>query len=126
MWIEICENSRPLVIIRMIRVIDMKIFNGDPFRHITGVAEIMLTGIRSADQGGAGWFAARGHEGTVADNEFSLPCAAIVGAQVDKTSAADGGVLHSKRSASDRIDSHVTKRRVADGGICNAHVRIKS
>ncbi len=110
----------------MIRVVDMKIFNGDPFWHVTGVAEIMLTGIRSADQGDAGWSATRGYEGTVADNEFSLPCAAIVGAQVNKTSSADCCVLHGKGPASDRVDSHVSQGRVADGGISNAHVSIKS
>ena len=49
LWIEICENSRPLVVLRMIGVIDMKGFDGDPFRHITGVAEIMLPGIGTAD-----------------------------------------------------------------------------
>src|SRR5690606_621851 len=94
LWIEICENSRPLVIFRMIGVVDFKIFNGDPFRHITGVAEIMLTGIRSVDQGSAGGSAACGHENAVADNEFSLPCTAIVGAQVDEAPSSDGGVLH--------------------------------
>ena len=39
LWIEICKNGGPLVILRMIGVIDMKVFNGDPFRHITGVAK---------------------------------------------------------------------------------------
>ena len=38
LWIEICKNSRPLVILRMISIVDMKIFNNDPFRHITSVA----------------------------------------------------------------------------------------
>jgi len=68
----------------MTGVVDMKIFNCDPFRHITGVAKIMLTGIRSIYQGGAGWPAACGHENAIADNEFSLPCTTIVGAQVDE------------------------------------------
>ena len=52
--IEICKNGRTLVILRMIGVIDMKGFDGDPFRHVTGVAEIMLPGIRTAYQACAG------------------------------------------------------------------------
>jgi len=41
-WIEFCKNGRPLVVLRMFGVVDTQIFDGDPFRHITGVAEIML------------------------------------------------------------------------------------
>jgi len=83
LWIEICKNGGTLVILRMIGVIDMKGFDGDPFRHITGVAEIMLPGIGTADQAGTGRPASGRHENTVADDEFSLPCTAVVGAQVD-------------------------------------------
>ena len=107
--IEICKNSWPLVILRMIGVVDIKIFNGNPFRHITGVAEIMLTGIRSAYQASTGWTVASGHENAVADNEFSLPCTAVVGAQVDETPSADGGVLHGKGPAAYGIDSHMSQ-----------------
>lgn len=49
LWIEIGENSRALIILRMIGVVDLKIFNGDMLRHIAGVAKIMLTGIGSTD-----------------------------------------------------------------------------
>jgi hypothetical protein len=48
LMIEICEYRWSLVIIRMIGVVNVKIFDGDSFWHITCVAEIMLTGIRSA------------------------------------------------------------------------------
>lgn len=47
-WIEIGKNGRPLVVIRMFGIVDLKVFDGDPFRHITGIAEIMLTGIGTA------------------------------------------------------------------------------
>ena len=40
--IEIGENGRPLVILRMVGIIDMKIFNDDPFRHIAWIAEVVL------------------------------------------------------------------------------------
>ena len=40
--IEICEYSGTLVILGMIGVVDPEVFNCDPFRHITGVTEIML------------------------------------------------------------------------------------
>ena len=125
LWIEICENSRTLVICRMIGVVDTKIFNSDPFRHITCIAEIMLTGIRSTYQAGAGWSAVRGHEDTVADNEFSLPCTAIVGTQVDEAPSADGGVLHRQGPAANGIDSHMSQGRVPDGGIGNSLVSIE-
>ena len=42
LWIEICKNGGTLVILRMIGVVDMKVFDCNPFRHITGVAEIVL------------------------------------------------------------------------------------
>ena len=41
--IKICEDCRTLIILGMIGVVDIKIFNGDPFWHITDVTEIMLT-----------------------------------------------------------------------------------
>ncbi len=83
LWIEIRKNGGTLVILRVIGVIDMKGFDGDPFRHITGVSEIMLPGIGTADQAGIGRSASGRHENSVADDEFSLPCTAVVGAQVD-------------------------------------------
>jgi hypothetical protein len=107
--IEICENSRPLVILRMIGVVDIKIVNGDPFRHMTGVAEVMLTGIRSTYQASAGSSATCGHENAIADKDFSLPGTAVVGAQVDEAPSADGGVLHGKGPAAYCIDSHVSQ-----------------
>ena len=57
LWIEVGENSRAPVILRMIGVVDPDVFNGDAFRHITGIAKIVLTGIRSAYQDGTGVFA---------------------------------------------------------------------
>jgi len=72
-WIEICKNSRPLVVLRMFGVVDRQVFYCDPFRHVTGVAEIMLPGIESADQTGTGRTAASRHKNAVADEEFSLP-----------------------------------------------------
>ena len=44
-WIEICKYGGTLVVLRMFGVVDVKVFDCDPFRHITGVAEIMLSGI---------------------------------------------------------------------------------
>ena len=76
--IEICKNGGTQVIFRMIGVIDMKGFNGDPFRHIASVSEIMLPGIGTTNQAGTGWSASGRHENTVADDDFSLPCTAIV------------------------------------------------
>jgi len=87
----------------MVGVVDMEFFDGDPFRHITGVAEIMLPGIGSSDQARAGWCAACGHENAVADEDFSLPRAAVVGAQVDEAPSADGGVLHGEDPAADGV-----------------------
>jgi len=78
----------------MIGVVDVKIFNGDPIWHITGVAKIMLTGIGTTDQAGTGWSASGRHENAVADDEFSLPCTAVISAQIDEVPTADGGVLH--------------------------------
>ena len=83
LWIEICKNGGTLVIFRVIGVIDMKGFDGDPFRHITGVSKIMLPGIGTTNQAGTGRTASGRHENTVADDEFSLPCTAVVGTQVD-------------------------------------------
>ena len=62
----------------MIGVVDMEILNGDPFWHIAGIAEIMLTGIRSTYQGSAGWSAACWDKDAVADNKLSLPGTAVV------------------------------------------------
>lgn len=105
--IEVRENSRSGVILRVTGVVNLKIFNGDSFWHVTRVSEIMKAGIRSVDQGGAGGFTARGYEYTVADYKFSLPGAAVIGAQVDEASSAYGTVLYGKGSAPDGIDSHV-------------------
>ena len=49
-------------------VIDMKGFDGDPLRHITGISKIMLAGIGTTDQAGAGGAASGGHENTVAND----------------------------------------------------------
>lgn len=103
----------------------MKIFNGDPFRHIAGIAKIMLTGIRSAYQARAGWPATCGYENAVADNEFSPPCTSVVGAQVDEAPSADRGVLHSKGSGAYSIDSHMSQGRAADGSIGYSHVGVE-
>ena len=94
LWIDICKNCGTLVILRMIGVIDMKVFNGDPFWHITGVAEIMLPGIETAYQAGTGRSASGRHENAVADEDFSLPCTAVIAAQVDEVPPVDSGVLH--------------------------------
>ncbi len=109
LWIEICKNSRTLVILRMIGVVDAKIFNCDPFRHITGVAEIMLTGIRTADQAGTGRTAPGRNENTLAYNEFSLPGTAIVGAKINKGPSVDGAILHGEDPGANGIDSHVSQ-----------------
>ena len=93
-WIKITKNGWPLVIFGMIGIVNLQVFNRDRFRHITGVAEIMLTRIRSADQGCAAASTTCGDENAVAYNDFSLPCAAIVGAQVDEASSADGGIFY--------------------------------
>lgn len=82
-WIEICKYGWTIVIIRMIGVVDPEVFDCDPFRHITGVAEIMLPGIGTAYQVGTCFSAACRYENAVADEEFSLPCTTVVGTQID-------------------------------------------
>jgi len=109
LWIDICKNGRPLVILRMTGVIDMKIFDCDPFRHITGVAEIMLSGIRTADQTGTYRSASCRYENAIADDEFSLPCTSVIAAQVDECPPADGRVLQGKGPCAYGIDSHVSQ-----------------
>ncbi len=124
-WIKIFKNGRTLIVLRMIRVIDMKIFDDYPFRHKTGIAEIMLPGIGSADQAGTGGSAACWHENAIADDEFSLPRTAVVGAQIDEGSSVDGGILQGKGPAADGVYSLVPQGRVADGGTGNSHVGIE-
>jgi len=124
-WIKICKNGGALIILRMIGVIDVKRVDGDLVRHITGVPKIMLAGIETADQAGAGLSTSCGHENTVTDNEFSLPCTAIIRSQVDEIPSVDGGILHSEDTTAYGIDSHVPQGRVADGGIGNPHVSIE-
>lgn len=65
--IEICKYGGTLVVIRLFGVVDMEVFDCDPFRHITGVAEIMLPGIGSADQADTCRSAACRYENAVAD-----------------------------------------------------------
>ena len=43
LWIDIFKNGWAIVIRRILRIIDTKVFNGDAVRHITGIAEIMLS-----------------------------------------------------------------------------------
>jgi len=107
--IEICKYGRTLVVIRMFGVVDPEVFDCDPFRHITGVAEIVLPGIGSTDQTGTCRFAACRYENAIADQEFSLPGAAIVGTEIDKISSIDGAIFHSKGSAANGINSLVTE-----------------
>ena len=78
LWIEICKNGRAPAVLRMVRVVDLEVFDGYPFRHITGVAKIMLPGIGSPDQAGTGRSVSGGYKNAVADEKFSLPRAAIV------------------------------------------------
>ena len=40
--IEIGKYGGTLVVVRMIGVVDMQVFDGDPFGHVTGIAKIML------------------------------------------------------------------------------------
>jgi hypothetical protein len=47
--IKIREDGRPRVILRVVRVIDTKIFNHDACRHIAGIPKIMLAPIRSTN-----------------------------------------------------------------------------
>ena len=91
----------------MFGVVDMKFFDGDPLRHITGVAEIMLSGIGSADQAGAFCPAVSRHENAVADDEFSLPRTSVIRAQIDEVSTVDGGILDGKSPAANGIYSLV-------------------
>jgi len=93
----------------MVGVVDFKVFDDNPFRHITGVPEIMLPGIRTADHAGAGWLAACRHENAVADNKFPLPRAAVVGTQVDEGPSANGTVFHGKGTAADGIPNAIVK-----------------
>ena len=107
-------------------IVDTQIFDFDQFRHITGVAEIVQAGIGSADNAGICGFTAGGHENAVADQEFTLPCAAVIGTQVDKIPAINGGVLHGKGTSANGVYSLVTQSGVADGCIGDAHVSIES
>ena len=94
LWIEICENCWSLVSLRMTGVVDVQIFNADPFRHVTGIAEIMVTGIGTTNQAGTDWVATSRYKHTVADNKFSLPGTAIIAAQIDEVPAVDGGIFY--------------------------------
>jgi len=66
---------------------------------------------------GTGRSAACGHENAVVNKEFSLPCTAVVGAQVDKIPSIDGGILHSKGTAANGVYTLMPQGWVADGGI---------
>lgn len=125
MGVEICKNGGTVVLHRMFGVVDMESFDGDPFRHITGVAEIMLAGIGSSNQAGADWSAACGHESAVAYEEFSLPRTAVVGAQIDEVPSVYGCVLDGEDPAADGVYSLMSQVRVSDGGIGNPHMGVE-
>lgn len=108
--IKICKNSRTLIVGRMFGIIDVKVFDGYPFGHITGVAKIMLSRIGSADYAGSDWFASGWHKSAVADDKLSLPRTAIVRTQIDKASSINFGILHGKSPAADSVYSLVTQR----------------
>lgn len=105
--IEIAENGWSLVTLRMVGVVDAQVFDGDAFRHIAGVAEIMLSRVRTADQAGTDRPAVRGYKNAVANDEFALPGAAIVGAQVDKTPPVDPGILDDESPAPNGVNALV-------------------
>lgn len=111
--IEVREEGRPLVVGRVLGVVDTQAVDGDPLRHMAGVSKVMLPVIRTTDQAGADGLAACRDKGAVTNHEFPLPGAPVVAAQVDEAPAVDGGVLHEKCPAADGIDAHVAECRVA-------------
>ncbi|MEX2395923.1 MAG: hypothetical protein WD491_02815, partial [Balneolales bacterium] len=82
--IEICKNRGALVIVRMIGIIDMEGFDGDPFWHVSGIAEIMVPRVAAADQAGTDGSASGWHEHAATDNDISLPRTAIIAAKIDE------------------------------------------
>src|SRR5688572_7099146 len=110
----------------MIGIVDAKVFDSDPIRHITNVAEIMLAGIKTIDQAGTNGLAAGGHEDAVADKNFSLPTTAIIGPQHDEGDTIDGRILYDQHPAANGINTHVPQGRVADGCIGNSHMSIET
>src|SRR5690242_7458198 len=95
--VEIGKNSRTPVVFGMTGVVDLQVFNADLSGHVAGIAKIVLSGIGPADQRGGNRLAACGHKDAVADDQFSLPGTAVVGAQVDKAPCAYGGVFYGQQ-----------------------------
>src|SRR5690606_30566374 len=124
--VKIRENGGTAIVIGMTRVVDMECIDGDALRHVTGVTEVVLPVVGAADQAGADRFAAGWNKHGVADDDLALPCAAVVGAEIDQTPAVDGGVFDGEGSAADRVDSLMSQRGVANGGVGDSHVSVEA
>ena len=124
--IKVGKNGRALVVVGMLRIVDAEVLDGDAFGHVAGITKVVQARIRTTDEVGAGWFAARRNKNAVANDELTLPRTAVVGAKVDDASATNGGVFDQKRTASNGIDTHVSEGGIADGGVGYTLVRVKT
>ena len=86
----------------------------------------MLARIGSTDQSCRGGPAAGGNENAVLDDELALPGAAVIGAQVDETVSVDSAVLHDQRPKADGVDPRMAQRRIADRGVGDPLMGIKT
>jgi|GEM_PF-6469057 len=136
LWIEICKEGGALVVLRVVGIVDMKRFDGDPFRHVGGIAEIVVPRVEAEDQAGIDdgneFLLQKGisvfgrHKHAVAYNDLALPRTAIIATQVDEVRTVDGGILHGQNPAADGVDAHVSKGRVADRRIGNPHMGVEA
>src|SRR5690606_29852933 len=123
--VEIGKDGRTSVIFRMIGIVDVQIFDDNTFRHVCRVTEIMLPRIGASDQDRTGRSSSCRHENTIADDEFSLPGTAVVGAKINKGSSVKGGILYQKSPAANSVYSHVSKCGIANSGVGHTHMSIK-
>lgn len=114
----------------------MQRFDGDPFRHVGGIAEIVVAVVIAVDQAGTvngkelllykGISFPGRHKLAVAYNDLALPGTAIIASQIDEVRAVDSGVFHGQKPGADSVDAHVSKSRVADGRIGDPHMSIEA
>src|SRR5690606_19889679 len=94
--IEICKDGRPPVSFRVGRIVDLQVLDGDLRRHITGIPEIVLSGVVAADQTYVTRLQPSWHETAVADEKLALPRTSVIGTQIDQVCPVDGGILKGK------------------------------
>src|SRR5690606_14872336 len=123
--VEITKDCCPLVALRVVGIVDVQILDHDALGHIGGIAKIMLSKIGSSKKDRFGSSATGRDEHTIAYDEGTFPCAAIVWPQIDEVPSVHGAVLDQKCTRSNGVYSHVSELRIADGSVGYTHMRVK-